>query len=178
MGLLEPTRGQILIDGVPLSPNNRAAWQRSVAHVPQSIFLSDTTIARNIAFGRAPETMRHADIAEAARLAQLDEVITALPGGLDTRIGERGIKLSGGQKQRLGIARGIYKDVPVVLLTRRRAHWTTKTEAAVLGAMRALSALGKTLVTIAHRESTLRNCDRIITLEAGRVVSVESRGRA
>ncbi|MCL9998114.1 MAG: ABC transporter ATP-binding protein/permease [Erythrobacter sp.] len=168
LGLLEPTAGEVLIDGVPLDETTRAAWQAAVAHVPQAIFLADGSIAENIAFGRSGAAIDQERVREAARLAELDTFIATLPQGYDTFVGERGVRLSGGQRQRIGIARALYKQARVLVLDEATSALDEATEAAV---MQAVSQLPRelTLVIVAHRLSTLKLCEQIVRLEAGRV---------
>lgn len=170
MGLLEPDEGEIWIDGAALSGGMRRAWQRSIAHVAQSIFLADASIARNIAFGRDEGEIDMARVADAARRACLDSFVSTLPEGYDTRVGERGVGLSGGQRQRLGLARALYKGAPVLVLDEATSALDPATEAEVLGSLRALSAEGLTIVVIAHRLSPVFACDRVVRLEEGRIV--------
>ena len=171
MGLLDASSGVVLVDGTPLADSNRRQWQRRIAHVPQTIFLSDTSIAENIAFGLPVEQVDMARIERAAAMAQLGEFIAGLPEGFNTFVGERGVRLSGGQRQRIGLARALYRDVDVLVLDEATSALDDRTEAAV---MREIEALGRdvTLLMIAHRLSTLRHCDRIIELAAGRILRV------
>ncbi|HVM38981.1 MAG TPA: ABC transporter ATP-binding protein [Sphingomicrobium sp.] len=171
MGLLEPTEGRIMVDDAVLTGDTRRAWRRSIAHVPQSIFLADASVARNIAFGIAPDQINHERMAEAVRIAQFEEVVEALPEGLETLIGEGGVRLSGGQRQRLGLARAIYKDAPVLVLDEATNALDAATESAVLAALDEFAARGRTVLIITHRPSTVAGCDRIIRLEAGRMVA-------
>lgn len=174
MGLLEPSDGQILIDGRPLNAANRRSWQRGIAHVPQAIFLADASIARNIAFGVAESAIAMDRVREAAAIAQLDEFIDSLDDGYATSVGERGVRLSGGQRQRLGIARAVYKQAPVLVLDEATSALDDSTEAAVLRALDALSAQGRTIVIIAHRLTTVENCDLVVRLERGRATQIGS----
>lgn len=169
MGLLEPTSGRVSVDGVTLTGETRRAWQRSIAHVPQTIFLADTSIERNIAFGVAEADVDPARVRAAAATAQLDEFITSLPEGYDTTVGERGVRLSGGQRQRLGIARAIYKQAPVLILDEATSALDDQTEAAVLTTIEDLQRQGRTIVIIAHRLSTVERADTIVRIEKGRV---------
>jgi ABC-type multidrug transport system fused ATPase/permease subunit len=169
MGLLEPTSGTIAIDNIPLEGQTRRSWQRSVAHVPQAIFLADASIARNIAIGGRAGSLDMDRIAEAARMAHLDDVIAELPAGLETRVGERGVSLSGGQRQRLGLARAIYKDAPVLILDEATNALDHETELAVLKTLDALRARGRTIIMISHRESAVRDCDMLVRIEHGRI---------
>jgi ATP-binding cassette subfamily B protein len=175
MGLLDPDEGEITIDGNRLDGETRQRWWRSIAHVPQSIFLADTSIARNIAFSDPGEPIDMDRAVAAASAAQLHEFVETLPDGYETVIGERGIRLSGGQRQRLGLARAIYKTVPVLILDEATSALDDQTEAAV---MRSLESLvrneGRTILMIAHRLSTVARCDRVVRLEKGRVTSIGS----
>ena len=170
MGLLEPSGGSITVDEVPLTCQTRRSWRRSIAHVPQSIFLADTSIANNIAFGISAGSIDLERVAEAARIAQLDEVIAGLPLGFETRVGERGISLSGGQRQRLGLARAIYKDAPVLILDEATNALDRETEEAVLGALDDLQKRGRTIIIVSHRKSAIEGCNMIIRMDQGRIV--------
>jgi ABC-type multidrug transport system fused ATPase/permease subunit len=172
MALLQPTAGRILIDGVALNARNRRAWQRSIAHVPQSIFLADTTIAHNIALSVPQEQPDMDRIIAAARRAQLDEFVSSLPDGYSTVVGERGVRLSGGQRQRLGIARAIYKDVPVMVLDEATSALDDLTERDVMRGIEALRCDGRTIIIVAHRHSTISHCDLVVKLDDGRLVEV------
>lgn len=168
MGLLEPAEGRILIDGVALTAANRRAWQANIAHVPQAIFLADASIARNIAFSVHesaidPERVRHA-----LEVAELSEFIASLPDGLETKIGERGVRLSGGQRQRLGIARAIYKNAPLLILDEATNALDSDTEAMVLRNL--MRETDRTIIIIAHRQSTVAGCDQLVRIGKGRIV--------
>jgi ATP-binding cassette subfamily B protein len=170
MGLLQPDSGRILIDDIPLGPAVQRQWHRSIAHVPQSIFLADSTIARNIALGRPDSAEDPERIADAARKAQLHAFIASLPAGYETVVGERGIRLSGGQRQRLGIARAIYKNSPVLILDEATSALDELTEKRVMAALDALRREGRTIVVVAHRLSTIRHCELIARMDGGRLV--------
>jgi ABC-type bacteriocin/lantibiotic exporter with double-glycine peptidase domain len=167
IGLLEPTEGEIRIDGVTLTGENRAAWQKNIAHVPQAIFLADASVAENIAFGVKFEEIDRERVRRAAEQAELAEVIAKLPSGYDTRVGERGIQLSGGQRQRIGIARALYKQASVLVFDEATSALDTETESAVMAAIERLDR-DLTILIIAHRLSTLEGCDRVVRLEGGR----------
>ena len=167
LGLLPPEAGKILIDGVPLE-KCRAAWQRQIGYVPQTIYLTDDTLRRNIAFGRADAEIDDAAVRAAARAAQLDVLIDSLPAGLETVIGERGARLSGGQRQRIGIARALYHNPAVLVLDEATSALDTATENEVLNAIRALHGR-KTVITVAHRLNTVSGCDRLFRLENGKL---------
>lgn len=169
MGLLEPTEGQIYIDGTVLQGLALRAWRRGIAHVPQSIFLSDASIAENIAFGVAPDAIDWRRLREAAQQAQIADFIETLPQGYQTPTGERGVRLSGGQRQRIGIARALYRRASVLVLDEATSALDNATEAAVMTAIFALKR-NLTVLIIAHRLTTLQGCDRILELQAGQVV--------
>jgi ATP-binding cassette subfamily B protein len=171
MGLLAPTDGSIEVDGVRLDEQSRPAWQQNIAHVPQSIFLADASIARNIAIGGSPAALDMGRVAEAAKTAQLQEFIDDLPLGLDTRVGERGIGLSGGQRQRLALARAIYKNSAVLILDEATSALDDETEKAVLRILDELHHRGKTIVIVSHRQSALHDSDMVIRLDKGGIAS-------
>lgn len=168
MGLLQPTSGAILIDGEPRGAANLANWKAQVAHVPQAIFLSDDTIAANVAFGSHEDDIDHDRVDRALRDAGLADFIAELPDGLRTGVGERGVRLSGGQRQRLGIARALYKQATVLVLDEATSALDDQTEAEVMSSVEALDA-SLTIILIAHRLSTVRRCGRVYRLENGRI---------
>lgn len=168
IGLLEPTQGEIRVDGVRLTAENCGAWQKNIAHVPQAIFLVDASVAENIAFGVKREEIDEARVRRAAERAELADVIASLPQGYDTRVGERGIQLSGGQRQRIGIARALYKQASVLVFDEATSALDTETETAVMTAIERLDR-NLTILIIAHRLSTLNSCDRVVRLEGGSV---------
>jgi ATP-binding cassette subfamily B protein len=170
MGLLEPASGQILVDGAPVNGERRRAWQRTIAHVPQSIYLADTTVAENIAFGVPREAIDPERVRQAARQAQIAEFIESRPDGYQAFVGERGIRLSGGQRQRIGIARALYKQATVLVFDEATSALDNATEQAVMDAIENLDR-ELTILIIAHRLSTVQRCDTIIELEHGRVVA-------
>ncbi|HYE27840.1 MAG TPA: ABC transporter ATP-binding protein [Allosphingosinicella sp.] len=171
MGLLEPQTGEIRVDGRPLDADARYAWQAGLAHVPQAIYLADDTIAANIAFPRPAEDLDRDRLAEAIRAAQLETFIDSLPEGLDTYVGERGVRLSGGQRQRIGLARALYRKPRLLILDEATSALDEATETAVLAALQRMRE-NLTLVTVAHRATTLAACDRLIRVERGRVSEV------
>jgi len=170
MGLLEPTQGQILVDGQPVSLQHQRAWQRSVAHVPQNIFLADSTIAENIAFGILPEQIDLERVRRAAQQARIAEFIESRPEAYSAVVGERGVRLSGGQRQRIGIARALYKQASVLIFDEATSALDNETEQAVMQAIEGLSE-DLTILIIAHRLTTLKNCDLIVKLEGGRIAA-------
>jgi len=154
MGLIDPSEGEISVDGVRLDAATRAAWQAQIAHVPQSIYLSDDTIAANIAFAVPPGEVDMERVRDAAARAEIAGFIEGLPEGYSTRVGERGVRLSGGQRQRIGIARALYKRASLLILDEATSALDAATEADVL---RSVSAMGEglTLVMVTHREAAL-----------------------
>jgi ABC-type bacteriocin/lantibiotic exporter with double-glycine peptidase domain len=167
-GLLVPTAGELRIDGVALDDANRADWQARIAYVPQNIFLQDSSIAQNIAFGLPPEAIDRPRMVQAARLAQLEDFIMTLPDSYEHAVGEHGIKLSGGQRQRIGIARALYKESPVLLLDEAMSALDGMTEAELMTALEGLRGRC-TIILIAHRLSMVRRCDLIFQLESGKI---------
>ena len=166
LGLLEPQKGSIVIDGVPLARRDTRAWRRNFGYVPQSIYLSDDTIKNNIAFGLLRDEIDLACIQATVEQAQLSDVLARLPQGLDTVVGDRGARLSGGQRQRIGIARALYRDPPILVLDEATSALDNETEREITRAIRSLSG-NKTVVLIAHRLSTITHCDQIIYLVDG-----------
>lgn len=169
MGLLTPSEGAVLIDGKPLTEGSLRGWQANIAHVSQSVFLSDTSIARNIAFGSSSEPDM-ARVRAAAREAALDDFLGSLPDGYSTQVGERGVQLSGGQRQRLGLARAFYKRASFLVLDEATSALDPETEAAILATLDAFVGRSGTLLLIAHRSSMLAGCDAVIRLDCGRIV--------
>jgi len=163
MGLLAPSSGRLLIDGREVAPES---WQANIAHVPQSIFLADTSIAENIALGIPAAEVDSARLEAAARQAQIAGFIETLPRGYATTVGERGVRLSGGQRQRIGIARALYKQAPVLVFDEATSALDDATEKALMDTLAALSR-DLTIIMIAHRLSTTAYCDRVITVAAG-----------
>lgn len=167
MGLLKPTSGQILIDGCDLHETNQPGrigdWMATISHVPQSIYLSDSTIAENIAFGVAPNQIDYLKVKAAAEQAQVSSFIESTPEGFNTFVGERGVRLSGGQRQRIGIARALYKNASILVLDEATSALDGNTEKALMESVEALSN-DLTIIMIAHRISTLDRCDRIVEI--------------
>jgi ATP-binding cassette, subfamily B, bacterial PglK len=169
MSLLEPTHGMVLVDGQLISGKLRRAWQRTIAHVPQSIYLADTTLSENIAFGVPPEQIDLDRVRQAAEQAQIAEFIERSPDGYSAIVGERGIRLSGGQRQRIGVARALYKQATVLIFDEATSALDSTTEKALMGAIDNLNR-DLTILIVAHRLTTLRNCDKIVQLERGQMV--------
>lgn len=170
LGLYLPTTGELRVDGQAVTDANVRSWRRRVGYVPQSIFLSNASVAQNIAFGVRAEAIDLAAVEHAARLAQADEFIAVLSYGYATLVGERGVRLSGGQRQRLGIARALYHDPDVLVFDEATSALDGMTEDAVMDAISGLSR-DRTVVLIAHRLRTVEACDRIVMLDAGRIVA-------
>jgi ATP-binding cassette subfamily B protein len=170
MGLLKPTHGEILVDGSPIGGTRARSWQRTLAHVPQSIYLADASVAENIAFGIPTGAIDMQRIRAAARRAQIDEFIEGRPGAYAALVGERGVRLSGGQRQRIGIARALYKRASVLVLDEATSALDNATERAVMDAIDGLDR-ELTVLLIAHRLTTVRRCDTILELERGRLVA-------
>ena len=173
MGLLSPTKGALEIDGKIINQENNRSWQANIAHVPQTIFLTDSTIEKNIAFGIPNDAIDKNKVIEAAKQAQIFDFIETLPNKYQTSVGERGVQLSGGQRQRIGIARALYKEADIIIFDEATSALDAKTEEAV---MSSIENLGRelTLLIIAHRITTLKNCSQIIELKNGEVVRSDS----
>ena len=174
MGLLEPTSGKLLVDGINVhdsnDPNLLLSWRASITHVPQNVYLIDATIAENIAFGVRCNDINFSRVTESAKKAQSSDFIEDLPLGYNTVVGENGIRLSGGQRQRIALARAFYKQSKVIILDEATSALDTETEKAVMASVDTLSK-ELTIVIIAHRISTLRGYDRIIKLVDGSIVA-------
>jgi ATP-binding cassette, subfamily B, bacterial PglK len=173
MGLLQPTDGTIEIDGQLITPKNNRAWQTHIAHVPQAIFLADSTIEENIAFGVPKKQIDVQRVIQAAQQAQIADSIESWPKQYQTFVGERGIRLSGGQRQRIGIARALYKQADVIIFDEATSALDSETEQAVMQAIEGLSD-DLTLLIIAHRLTTLKNCTQIVELAAGNIKRIGS----
>lgn len=169
LGLINPDTGRLLIDGEPLEKGDMRAWQNTLGFVPQHIFLTDSTIRENIAFGLPPESIDDVQVRRAAGMAHLDGLLNELPEGIHTRVGERGVQLSGGQRQRIGIARALYSDAEVLVLDEATSALDGITEKLVMDAVHEFSGK-KTTIIIAHRLATVKQCDCIYLIDHGRVV--------
>ena len=167
LGLYEPTSGEIAVDGTPLTAANRRAWQNRIGYVSQRLFLTDGTFAANVAPGVPAAEIDRRRVTEALEAAQLGEFIASLPLGIDTPVGECGSCLSGGQRQRIGIARALYRRADVLFFDEATSALDSRTEGEINRSIAAIAARnpGLTLLVIAHRETSLEYCDRIITLE-------------
>jgi len=168
LGLLEPRQGEVLVDGRNIF-DGISAWQQNIGYIPQFIYLSDDTLRRNIAFGLPDGKIDDNKVLLAVRLAQLNELVSRLPGGLDSMVGERGTRLSGGQRQRVGIARALYHDPQVLVMDEATSALDNVTEQLIIDAIEALKG-DRTVIMIAHRLTTVMNCDIIFYMEEGKVV--------
>ncbi len=168
LGLLPPLSGRVTVDGVDIQTSLRG-WQDNIGYVPQSIYLTDDTLRRNVAFGLPAGGIDEPSVRRAICAAQLENFVRELPAGLDTMVGERGIRLSGGQRQRIGIARALYHDPSVLVLDEATSSLDAITEREVMNSVRALQG-EKTIIIVAHRTSTVEHCDRIYRLERGKLV--------
>ncbi len=167
LGLLKLQSGQILADGVEVREHYQS-WLKNIGYIPQTIFMIDSTIRKNVAFGYAEEDIDDEKVWRALREAQLDEFVKGLPDGLDTSIGERGIRISGGQRQRIGIARALFEDPEVLVLDEATSALDNETEAAIMDSINRLHGK-KTLIIIAHRLQTIEKCDMVYRVENGRI---------
>lgn len=170
MGLLLPTSGEFQIDGKSLDETSLRSWRSSVGYVPQQVFLKDDTLLRNVGFGISDDEIDANTVNEALKAAGLKEFVDELPEGLQTYVGDNGVRLSGGQRQRLGIARALYHDPDVLIFDEATSSLDGVTERNVLEAIETLSG-GRTMITVAHRLQTVKPCDRILVLERGKLVN-------
>ena len=168
MGLISPDEGCVKIDDQPMDAAHLSAWQKHIAHVPQAIYLTDASLAENIAFGKDHSEIDMCRLHTAIDRAQLSETVQALPHGVDTQVGERGVRLSGGQRQRIAIARALYREADVIIFDEATSALDSATEARVMEAVAGLDR-SLTLIMIAHRLSTLKECDWILEINEGRI---------
>lgn len=167
LGLLEAETGSVEVDGIKITNENKRSWQKGIGYVPQSIYLTDTSISSNIAFGEKKENINFENVKKASKIANIhDFIINELPEGYDTKIGERGIRLSGGQRQRLGIARALYERPQLIIFDEATSALDNTTEKAVMDAIKNLNNEA-TIIVIAHRLSTVKDCDNIFYFESG-----------
>ena len=173
LGLLQPNKGTLEVDGKIISNHNKRSWQRSIGYVPQHIYLSDDTVAANIAFGIENTKIDLAAVEKASKIANLHEfVVDELPKKYETIIGERGVRLSGGQRQRIGIARALYHEPDVLILDEATSALDNKTELAVMDAVNKVSK-DITIILIAHRLNTVKNCNIIFELDKGKLTGTK-----
>ncbi|MGD8426839.1 MAG: ABC transporter ATP-binding protein [Balneolaceae bacterium] len=168
LGLLEPDEGEIMVDGTNIK-GNISAWQRNIGYIPQSIYLADETLRSNIAFGLPEAKIDDEKVIRAVKLAQLETLVNRLPEGLDTLIGENGTRLSGGQRQRVGIARALYHDPKVLIMDEATSSLDNITEKQITNAIHSLKG-ERTLIIIAHRLTTVKNCDKLYFMEEGKII--------
>ena len=168
LGLLQPTSGSVLVDGIDIQ-NNLRSWQDHIGYVPQTIYLVDDTVSRNIAFGLPGDMIDHDAVARSIKAAQLDEFVSSLSDGLNTIVGERGVRLSGGQRQRIGIARALYNDPDILVLDEATSSLDTETEQGVMDAVKQLLGT-KTIVIIAHRTTTVSYCTKVYKMDNAQIV--------
>lgn len=173
MGLIIPTQGNLYVDDKKINNDNFSSWHKHISHVPQSIYLIDATIAENIAFGLNLSDIDIEKVKDAAKKAQISETIESLDEQYFTKVGERGIRLSGGQIQRIGLARALYKDTDVIILDEATSALDNSTETKVMNAIDKLNN-DLTIFIVAHRHSTLKNCNKIIKIESGRATTFNS----
>ena len=169
LGPTTPSGGEVRVDGQDIQRNLRG-WQDQVGYVPQSVYLTDDSLRRNVAFGLPAEEIDDGAVWRALKAAQLDGFVASLPDGLATTVGERGVRLSGGQRQRIGIARALYHDPAVLVLDEATSAVDTDVEHEVMRAVTALQG-SKTVLIVAHRLSTVAHCDRLYRLEGGKVTA-------
>lgn len=170
LGLLIPSKGSILIDGKKLDINNLKSWQQNIGYVSQSAYLLDDSLKKNIAFGLPEKEIDEMKIKKAVSLSQLNDLVSSLPNGLESFIGESGVRISGGQRQRISIARALYNDPSILILDEATSSLDHETEKEVMNAVDNLKG-NKTIIIIAHRHSTVKNCDFLYRLEKGEIIS-------
>tara|TARA_S200000501_G_scaffold376731_1_gene432627 strand:+ start:2738 stop:4480 length:1743 start_codon:yes stop_codon:yes gene_type:complete len=170
LGLLIPSKGSILIDGKKLNINNLKSWQQNIGYVSQSAYLLDDSLKKNIAFGLPEDEIDEMKIKKAVSLSQLNDLVSSLPNGLESFIGESGVRISGGQRQRISIARALYNDPSILILDEATSSLDHETEKEVMNAVDNLKG-NKTIIIIAHRHSTVKNCDFLYRLEKGEIIS-------
>ena len=168
MGLLSPSEGTLSIDDKSLDENNHRSWQVHIAHVPQSIYLSDSTIEENIAFGVPVKDIDHLRVRDAAKQAQISDMIDNSKDGYQTLVGERGVRLSGGQKQRIGIARALYNNPEILIFDEATSALDSVVEKTIMEAIDFLSN-EKTIILIAHRMNTIKRCNNILLMNSGAI---------
>jgi ATP-binding cassette, subfamily B, bacterial PglK len=180
MGLLQPTLGRVLVDGKDLHssehPELLAAWRTTIAHVPQSIYLADSSISENIAFGLPRDQINMARVRQAAMEAQIAGFIESTSEGYESFVGERGIRLSGGQRQRIGIARALYKQAEVLVFDEATSALDSETEIGVMNSIEKLNP-SLTIVIIAHRLTTIARCNRVFRVQSGNVSELHGTAR-
>jgi len=170
LGLIEPSSGGLYVDDVIICSNNVRSWQEKLGYVSQVIYLLDGSLRENIAFGIPSDAVDEEKIKRAVKKSQLTDFIASLPDGLDSMVGERGVRLSGGQRQRIGIARALYDNPSILVLDEATSSLDTDTERDVMQAIEDLHG-STTVLIIAHRHSTIENCDYLYKLDKGKIVA-------
>lgn len=168
LGLIPPNKGELLVDNTPITEANKVSWQSNIGYVPQQIFLADTSIAENIAFGESKDEINQEHLKKSIELSQLEDLINTLENGIETEVGERGVQLSGGQRQRIGIARALYKQPNVLVFDEATSALDGITEKLIIESINNLAG-NRTLIMIAHRLSTVEKCDNIYFMENGEI---------
>ena len=173
MGLLQPQSGSISIDEIDLNPINIQSWQEKISHVPQSIYLVDASITENIAFGIPKNKINFDKVVHASKVAQIYSIIENMDLKFDSKVGEQAIQLSGGQRQRIAIARALYKDSEIIILDEASSALDSETEKRL---MESINSMNKkiTIIMVAHRLSTLKNCNKIIEFKEGKINRIGS----
>ena len=169
IGLIQPHQGEITIDGIPLVKQNLRTWQNKIGIVSQTIFLTEGTIAENVAFGLPRDLIKYGQVKKVLKLAHLEEWVLGLENGIHTKVGERGIQLSGGQRQRIGIARALYNETDILVFDEATSALDGITEKAIMNAIHDFTGK-KTMIMIAHRLSTVQKCDQIFIIDKGSIV--------
>jgi ABC-type bacteriocin/lantibiotic exporter with double-glycine peptidase domain len=169
LGLLTPQKGQIDIDGMLLNDENYPDFRKLIGYVPQVIYLTDSSLKSNIAFGLKDEDIDHVALQKAIVLSHLSELVESLPNGIETFVGERGVRLSGGQRQRIGIARALYNNPQILILDEATSALDNNTENEIMNAVNQLHG-NKTIIIIAHRFTTIKNCDIVYKIESGKIL--------
>jgi ABC-type multidrug transport system fused ATPase/permease subunit len=167
-GLLKPTEGKVEVDELNINENLKG-WHKKIGYVPQSVYLTDDTIRKNIAFGLLEDNIDNNLVQQAVEKASLSQFLDSLPNGLETIVGEKGIRLSGGQQQRIGIARALYRDPEILILDEATSSLDQSTEKAIVESISFLKRK-KTLIIITHRLSTVKNCDKIFCVDKGKII--------
>ena len=165
LGVIEPDEGEIVVDGINVK-SSLENWQKQIGYVPQNIYVTDDTLMNNVALGLNEDEIDENAVLKAIKSAQLNEFLETLPEGLNTRMGERGIRLSGGQLQRVGIARALYHDPKIIILDEASSALDSETEKKIMADVNKLKGK-KTILIIAHRESTIENCDKVYRVNDG-----------
>ena len=169
LALIQPQKGELMVDDTVITPLNRRAWQNSIGFVPQNIFLSEGTIAENVAFGIPEEEIDFDQVKQSLTRSHLEELVQTLEQGIYTKVGERGVQLSGGQRQRIGIARALYHEADVLVFDEATSALDGITEKLIMEAIHNFSGQ-KTIIMIAHRLKTVEKCDQILFIDKGRVI--------